>query len=336
MKQSISSLLQKSPRILVVDDDIENLAEMVGWLSHRDGQLYQARSTEQAQTILRKEWVDAVITDWQLPGLSGLELIRALRSQQFAGPLLLCTGMMLSAEHLQMAFAAGANDYLRKPLNRVELNARLDSALQLHAQSETLRLLNQSQERFIQFLSQDLGGKIQHLRQLQQVAPDTARPLQLTEAMGVDFQAMMEWGRYRFALQHVQFQRFELKRLLKDLETYFAAQWHRVILRGGKDVFLHTDPDLLRRILIQLLDNALRYTQGNVGIKVSVAEHEVVLNVWDDGEGLSEGELLRLLEPAHQGLGLLICTDLLALLNSQLQARRSRSGENNLGFALRA
>ena len=138
MKQLIANSLNRSTNILIVDDDIEQLAEMVSWLEHRKGKLYQARSSEQAQKILSSQWIDAVITDWQLPKMSGLALIRYLREENFKGPLLLCTGMMLSPQHLQEAFDAGANDYLRKPMNKVELNARFTSALQLYQQREAL------------------------------------------------------------------------------------------------------------------------------------------------------------------------------------------------------
>lgn len=336
MKQNTANSLNKSVHILIVDDDIEQLAEMVDWLAHRQGKIYQARSSEQAKKILSSQWIDAVITDWQLPDLSGLDLIRYLREQGFQGPLLLCTGMMLSPRHLQEAFDAGANDYLRKPLNQVELNARFDSALQLHWQQEALHKLNQSQERFIHLLSQELGNKLQILHEMQRLDPDPAAEQVITHQMGTEFQKMMGWARYRFQIQHLQYQRFDLKTLIDGIATQFAMHWHRVNLRKIKAIEVYTDPHVLHRVLSELLDNALKYTEHNVTLKAQEKDQTLILSVCDQGENLSEGDLERLLHPRNQGLGLTICSDLLSLLESSLQVRRSRRGENIFFFHLKS
>lgn len=335
MNKAIANSFNRSVHILIIDDDIEQLAEMVDWLDHREGRIYQARSSEQAKKILTSQRIDAVITDWQLPEMSGLDLIRHLRETEFQGPVLLCTGMMLSPRHLQEAFDAGANDYLRKPLNRVELNARFDSALQLYYQQKALHQLNQSQEQFIHLLSQTLGNKLQQLEHMQHLAQNPDAEQTLTHEMSKSFQKMMGWARYRFQLQTLHPQCFELKTLIDGLASHFPEHWHRVNLRKIKGIHLCTDPNLLQRILYELLDNALRYTPHNVTLKAQEKDQGLTLSVCDQGEGLSEGDLERLRAPQQQGLGLSICGDLLALLDSQLQTRRSRRGENIFFFHLK-
>jgi two-component system, sensor histidine kinase and response regulator len=335
MKQLIANSLNKSTNILIVDDDIEQLAEMVSWLEHRKGNLYQARSGEQATKILQNQWIDAVITDWQLPEMSGIDLIAYLREEHFKGPLLLCTGMMLSPQHLQEAFDTGANDYLRKPMNKVELNARLASALQLYQQREALTKLNQSQERFINLLSQDIGDNLHHLHQVQRLDSDPLKEQALTRRMGAEFQKMMSWARYRFGVQGIQPQWFELKNLIDALADNFSAHWHRVTVRNIKNMSIYSDPDTVQRILYELLDNAFKYSEGNITLKAKKDDQMLTLSVCDAGEFISEGALERLNQPTHQGLGLTICSDLLSLLDSQLKIRQSRKGESIFLFELR-
>lgn len=325
-----------SPHLLIVDDDIAQLGQMVDWLHTRPGKLYQARSSEQAQQILKKHPISAVITDWQLPHMSGLELIRYLRAQDFHGPLLLCTGLMLSPEHLQMAFDAGANDYLRKPLNGVELNARLDSALALHANTQALRLLSQSQERFIQFLSADLGEDLQFLNQIQRLEPNPELERKLSKSMTQRFQRLMDWGRYRLDLQYVKAYRFELKDLLKGLEHSFSEAWHRVHVRGLKGLSLYAEPDILQRVLHQLVDNALKHSCGRITLQASEGQSGVTLAVKNEAQDMSEGRLNSLLKLENQGLGLMMSQDLLALLKSELRCRLSRKGEVVFYFDLRS
>lgn len=102
-------------RVLVVDDHIhlaENIAEIL------DGEGYQtmvAGSAEQALGLLEAERVDALITDYRLPGLSGAQLITEIRRRGRAIPAIVMTAY--SDDHtLADARAAGALDVLGKPV----------------------------------------------------------------------------------------------------------------------------------------------------------------------------------------------------------------------------
>jgi|GEM_PF-654278 len=338
MKQAIKNLFIKSPQILIIDDSPDDLSQIVEWLSQRPCHLYQARTGEMAQKILAKNPVDAVVTDWHLPGLSGLDLIARLRESGFGGPLLMCTGVMLSAAHLKQAFEAGADDYLRKPLNATELYARLDSALQLYAQHQVITNINQSQARFIHLLSTQVGHHLSVLNQrvslLGTKTPGaselSAKQLELTQ----QFKKLMDWGRYRQSLQYIQQQQFPLEHLIQSLEQHFASASHRLFFRGGRKLMMYAEPDIVKRILLQLLDNALVYTEGPVLLKIVAKERGIQLRVEDQGDTLTEGELARLAEGKGTGLGLDICHDLLALLGSKLQAKPLRKQGSVFFFEL--
>lgn len=338
MKQPITSLLIRSPRLLLVDDDPEHLEQMITWLGAAPARLFQARTGEQAQQILRKNAVDGVITDWQMPGISGLELIQQLHDTGFKGPLLICTGMMLSPENLQQAFAAGASDYLRKPLHQIEFLTRLENSLRLYAQHESLSLFNSSQAQFIQYLSGTLGDNLQSLLQSQQLeSPQTPQQHfqhHTTHLLAEQFNKLMLWARYRFSLSHVHLSRFELRQLIKSLGADFVVHNPRLLLRGGKDLWLYSDLDLLQRILWQLLDNALRYTQGEVTLLVTEQDSLVRIGVQDRGTRLTDGDMERLLLNQQTGMGLRICHDLLELLGSSLQGRLRRGGGAHFFFEL--
>lgn len=336
----MSGLLLKSLNILIVDDEPQNLAQVSELLSPRQAVLFLARSGEQALKILRKKPIDVVISDWVLPGLSGIELVKHLRASGFKGPLLIFTGSMLDAEHLQLAFDAGANDYLRKPLNHVEFNARLDKSLQLYAQQAALESFNASQHKLMSLMTQQLGTEILRLSQIQELEGPSAQatPYQLQrqdsiERMRGRFQNLMAWSRYRFGLGRIEAHRFEVRLLFKSLESHFADQAWRLRLKGGSGVQVLSHLDLLQRVLLQLADNALRYTGGTVTLRCSAQAPLLLIEVLDEGE-LSEGELDRLAGEQENGLGLSICHDLLALLGSRLQARKRPQGGSCFYFEL--
>jgi two-component system, cell cycle response regulator len=94
--------------------------------------------------------VDAIISDWMMPGMDGLELCRKVRSAEREGyTYFIFLTALGDREHLLMGLEAGADDYLSKPLDRDELQVRLISAYRvtvLHRrlayQNEELEVLN--------------------------------------------------------------------------------------------------------------------------------------------------------------------------------------------------
>ena len=102
-------------RILVVEDDEVGatlLVELLGML----GDVHWATSAEQAAEVLaRREW-DLLVSDIDLPGVDGLELVRLVKRQRPQLAILILSGHS-SFEHAVAAMRAGADDYLTKPFD---------------------------------------------------------------------------------------------------------------------------------------------------------------------------------------------------------------------------
>ncbi|MBX9686480.1 MAG: response regulator transcription factor, partial [Candidatus Obscuribacterales bacterium] len=71
---------------------------------------------------------DILILDWELPGLSGLDLCKQFRARGVRTPILFLTGRS-NIESLEAAYDAGADDYLRKPFHIRELVLRIEACL---------------------------------------------------------------------------------------------------------------------------------------------------------------------------------------------------------------
>ncbi len=122
-------------RILIIDDESDTLAIIRDTILTSDENyiLYQALNGKVALRIAKKELPDLIITDWEMPGMDGIELIKALKNdaQTSEIPVIMSTGVMTSSENLYTALQAGAVDYIRKPIDRIELTARIKSMLKL-------------------------------------------------------------------------------------------------------------------------------------------------------------------------------------------------------------
>ena len=137
--------------ILIADDDrfvhmfIENAIES----EHHEYRIISAFNGQDACDLAFSQQVDLIIMDWEMPEMNGLDALDYIKSDPNTAdiPIIIIT----STGNLQTAFEAGAIDFIRKPLDRVELLVRVKSALSMFklikdivTQSEMLE--NQSKE----------------------------------------------------------------------------------------------------------------------------------------------------------------------------------------------
>ncbi len=117
-------------KILVVEDNEVNLQLCVDVLGHGGYEVLAARSGEEALEILEKQMPDLVLLDVVMPGLSGLEVLEALRRRfnEHQLPVIMATAKDQS-EDVVRAFRLGANDYVTKPLDFAVTLARIEAQL---------------------------------------------------------------------------------------------------------------------------------------------------------------------------------------------------------------
>ncbi len=132
--------------LLVVDDDVLNRDMMMRRLSRRGFQVASAESGESALDYIRKNPVDLVLLDIEMPGTSGLDVLGALRETYNPAqlPIIMVTGKISSDDAVQ-ALSVGANDYITKPIDFPVVLARIQTQLSRKHAEEALR---QSEERY--------------------------------------------------------------------------------------------------------------------------------------------------------------------------------------------
>lgn len=113
-------------RVLVVDDDPVNVYLLADMLRTEGYRIYTAGSAYEAMETLDHQEIDLVISDVMMPGMSGYALTRKLREryEQYELPVLLLTARN-RPDDIATGFHAGANDYLKKPVEADELKARV-------------------------------------------------------------------------------------------------------------------------------------------------------------------------------------------------------------------
>jgi DNA-binding response OmpR family regulator len=115
-------------KILLVDDDTELLATVSDWLKSEGHAPDTSANGSDALDLLRSFQYDIIVLDWQMPGLSGLDVLKRLRSDGCKSLILMLTGKDAVDDKAQ-GLDAGADDYLTKPFHPKELSSRLRALL---------------------------------------------------------------------------------------------------------------------------------------------------------------------------------------------------------------
>lgn len=137
---SLEDIAATELRIALVDDDRVALAVLGRSLRKRGAQVRTFRDPEQALESLCRDQPDAAIVDMQMPGISGMELVKRLRRRLSGLPFpLLILSSVEEEEVLREAFRLGVMDYLIKPVTEAELLVKVQKAIHRKAeQSEAM------------------------------------------------------------------------------------------------------------------------------------------------------------------------------------------------------
>lgn len=140
------STRQVTGHILVVDDDPINRDILSRWLLGRGHTVHGAGNGVDALDLLARHPVDVILLDVQMPGMSGLELLQAIRSREVGTPpsVIMVTANS-ETQDVVTALERGADDYLTKPVNVPIALARVQTQLLRKRAEERLR---ESEERF--------------------------------------------------------------------------------------------------------------------------------------------------------------------------------------------
>ncbi len=122
-------------KILIVDDHVENIHLITRTLesSFLKCRLYQAMSACAALDLCSQMLFDLIISDYSMPGKTGIDLVKAVKSDQRTAhiPIIIVTAVMITPGDLEKTLNSGAHDYIRIPFDPLELTARVNAALTL-------------------------------------------------------------------------------------------------------------------------------------------------------------------------------------------------------------
>lgn len=336
--------------VLVVDDNDANRALAKNTLEDEGYTVLLAHSGASGIAMFSAERPHCVLLDVRMADLDGFAVCEQIRQLPDGAhtPILFLTALR-DVDTFDRALRAGADDFISKPVRPTELLVRVQSALKLSQASATVReqyqvlkeqrdallRLQLQKERLMAFVVHDLKNPVNTIdlhAQLLSTAPNASivreSGLQIQgEArrlmrMILDMLDLSKADEGRLAPQKVD---LDLERLVLEVagELTLAARKRTVeIVCATTSVRARLDPDLIRRMLTNLLENAIRFSPKGSVVRVvlQTADAQVLeLRVVDAGVGIPASLQERVFDPFVQlesndpfvgqgrGLGLSFC-----------------------------
>jgi two-component system sensor histidine kinase/response regulator len=309
---------RRSPAIiLVVDDNEANRLLAQSTLEDEGYRVVLANGGAEGIAAFEKEQPDCVLLDIRMPDLDGFvvcERIRAL-PQGSEVPVLFLTAS-LDVDTFDRALRAGGDDFLTKPIRPTELVVRVQSALKLRRmradllehyellkrQRDDLLRLQLQKERLTAFVVHDLKNPVSsidlHAQLLLRDAgvPESARgsATQIrTEARALNRMILnlLDLAKADEGRLSPRPSDFNLRVLVDEVlaELDLTAQSREITVRSLLETDrIHADPDLFRRVLTNLVENAVRYAPAGTSVRVTGSRVALgtELRVADEGSGI--------------------------------------------------
>ncbi|WP_193556414.1 ATP-binding protein [Paenibacillus lutimineralis] len=294
------------PLVLIVDDDPVNLQVLEAILPPDEYELTMATSGKEALALLdTKDW-DLVISDIMMPQMSGYELTRMIRERFTLTelPVLLLTARS-QPKDIQSGFIAGANDYVTKPVEAIEIRSRIE-ALTTIKQSVREQLRLEAAWLQAQIQPHFIFNALNAVAALSEINLDKMRDL---------LDEFSNFLRNKFTFQNMD-GLVPIEEELSLVRSYLYIEKVRFEerLEVAWEIDEYGELEVPFLSIQPLVENAIRHgimkrnRGGTILIRILVYETHAEITVEDDGDGIDEAQLQRILErkaDSRSGVGLI-------------------------------
>jgi signal transduction histidine kinase len=310
---------KKAPAILIVDDEI--LIRELCAKALKGYDVFQAGTCDDALRMYEKESIDLVLTDVMMPGGTGLDLLRKVKNVDPMAVVIIMTGFV-EKDIILGALKEGADDFINKPLNLLQLKTAVEKALakkDLKEELANLKKLDHLKSIFLSLISHKLRTPITtislFLQDIQHGVYDMTDP-SFTQNVRMINEETIYLSRMvsdLLAFSQVMEGGAGLQREPCDLNLIVAA-----IVHGSQEAqnkpdietdfhevslpLLNLDRNKITFALQQIIDNAYKFSGevGNVSISMLDAGDNVCVLVSDTGVGLPLEEIPKVFEKFYQ------------------------------------
>ena len=344
----------KGNYILAVDDIPDNLLLIQLALEQEGHQVVLAHDGETALKQIKQAPPSLILLDVMMPGLDGYEVTRRIRQDKNIPfiPILLVTAREESS--LVEGLDAGADEFVRKPFQIDELQARVRSMIRL---KETI----DQRENFVSCLTHDLRTPLVAANRMLDLIKKRAfgdinceqeeaitNIVNSNQNMLEMLNTLLETHQYELGQKILSFIPCDIQKLIQEVVTELQPLAIEKGIKLEKNIAsevpeIQGDRLELRRVITNLIGNAIKFTDvGTVKVSLSQNESAVWFRVEDTGIGIPSQEQQTIFQRYHQGnhrrsgkgLGLYLCQQIINAHHGTITVQSELGTGTTFAFSL--
>ncbi|WP_298544889.1 hybrid sensor histidine kinase/response regulator [uncultured Aquimarina sp.] len=288
--------------ILVVDDQPDNIKYISLLLKEMElgKKIYSAPNGKIALGLAEKIMPDIILSDWGMPEMNGLELLKALKQSSKTRdiPFIMISAVKVDAVSMKESFDAGVHDYLKKPFDKLEFMARVSATLKLQGaylkikknndeianqalliskQHEELKKLNKLKDNIFSIISHDVRSPLATLDGLLQLFDDDQHILSEEELREYTIVVRLElnkvqtlldnllyWAKSQLANMQDTKSNVDVYEITQEVLSLFEERTKKKKLNLHNnidpDYIIYADKNMLSFVIRNLLANAIKYS----------------------------------------------------------------------------
>ncbi len=319
--------------ILVIDDETYNFDVIQTLLSNQTYKLDYATSGQDALDNLEDYQPDVILLDVMMPKMDGIEVCRRLKSMDAWKhvPIIMVTSLTAKKD-IALCLESGADDFISKPVDRLELGARIKSMLRLKQQYDQIKALSKLQENTIHVLQNnmdELCGNLSFTLPHELSTPLNgvcgAIEMVITDHQSMKSEEIHEWLSLakqsiqrleKLTKKFMQYTKLEIfainPRIDESRNTYYLDLPTRILIENVcaikanhrlndlvldlEDVDISMNEKDFVSMLNELIENACKFSKAGTPIKLASCSKDDLLHlsISDQGRGMTEDQINRI------------------------------------------
>ena len=312
--------------ILVADADPAVREALWQFLQKKGHHLIEVSDGKDALNKIVRRNAQIALLDWELPIMNGIEVCRRLREkedQPYVFVILLTSG--IEQADLLESFEAGVDEYLEKPINLLELNARLKAGQRiinlertLVKKQEELEETNQIKNKFIGIVAHDLRNPVISIRGFSELLLKSTAQLTDEQKEFLDIihntsrnmlamiNDLLDISRIESGQMEIVHKPGSLRELVLERIRLYEVQANQKHIRIHPNLTeierLSFDSHRISQAIDNLISNAVKFspTGTNVYVDLYQADSQAVFSVHDEGPGIPYEEQSLLFSEFHR------------------------------------
>ena len=359
--------MEEHVKILVVDDNAENLKVVGNFFKEKDYKIALALDGESALSILDNNDIDLILLDVMMPVMNGYELCRRIKSKDKIReiPVLFLTAKS-QTEDLVEGFNAGGVDYISKPFNRDELFIRVKNHLDLSTSKKKIIEMNITRDKLYSIIAHDVRSPLTEIqftlktisKGLLDTSSEEFKKMMLlleksTSQTKTLLDDLLEWLKFQGSKMTMNYTNLNIGNVVNVCVGFLngLAVRKNICIEQliADNTFAFADEQTIRAVFRNIISNAIKFTPefGSIKIYCEKVGDFVKIIVQDSGVGMSSDVIHKIMDKkvyysslgtqkeSGSGLGLQIVKDFVALNNGSLQIESTEGKGTSLIVNLR-